>query len=546
MNKNVTLYVLFLAFTFQSVGLFAQRAASPYTGRIDDELIVQLAGTAAPQALLQRINSRHAGSAYYERLVAGRFNIHLFRFEPAAWPEEELLHWLEQQPEVQAVQYNYAVESRREPNDPDYPLQWGPGRIGAPQVWDVTTGGLTANGDTIVVAILDSGFDLAHSDLQGNIWQNPGEIPNDGLDNDQNGYPDDTFGWNFKNDSNVMSVDDHGTSVAGILGARGDNSNGISGLNWNVKLMLFATGYVDEIVSAYEYVIDQRDRYNKSMGQEGAFVVATNASIGLPTPTFCDDQPLWGSMYDLMGEVGILTGAGTVNSSRNVDVEGDMPTTCESDFILTVTNTTIDDEKYFSSGYGKVSIDMGSPGQESYSLKPNDRYGSFGGNSAAAPHLTGAIALLYSLPCEELATDALLNPEATALFIRSVFIEGVDHLSQLENYTVTGGRLNVFNAMELVNEACGGTTGPLEILSIYPNPATSDLKVIYETPDFEDYQLRVYNALGQLMLRTDVRPMRFSQKVFSIDVSQWPHGGYWLTLQKGDERLVEPFLVVHY
>lgn len=546
MKKTATLYLFFLAFFFLPNVISAQPAVSA-AGRVDDELIVRLVEKAGPEALLQRLNGRHPGSVFYERTVADRFNIHLLRFEPAAWPGEGLLRWLEQQPEVQAVQYNYAVEFRREPDDPDYPLQWGLERIGAPMVWDIATGGLTANGDTIVVAILDSGFDLEHNDLAGNVWQNAGEIPNDGIDNDSNDYTDDTFGWNFKTGSNTMSVDDHGLSVAGIVGARGNNGAGVSGVSWNVKLMLFVTGYVDEIVSAYAYVIEQRDRYNKSLGQNGAFVVATNASFGLPTPTFCDAQPVWGGMYGLMGEVGVLTGAGTVNSSRNVDVDGDMPTTCESDFIITVTNTTIDDEKYLSAGYGKVSIDMGAPGQESYSLKPNNRYGSFGGTSAAAPHLTGAIALLYSLPCEGLADDALLNPEATALFIRSVLIDGVDPLPGLENFTATGGRLNLFNAMELVNEACGGTAGPLEILNIYPNPVSSVLKVEYETPDFEDYQARVYNALGQLVFRSNVRPMRFSGKVFTIDVSQWAQGAYYLILQnEGGDRKVKPFLVVHY
>ncbi|MCB0552766.1 MAG: S8 family peptidase [Phaeodactylibacter sp.] len=547
MKKMILRNIIFLAFTLLLHPLFAQpTATATATGRVEDELIVQLAEKANPETLLQRINGRHAGSANFERIVAARFHIYLLRFDPAAWPQESLLHWLEGQSEVQAVQYNYAVEFRQEPNDPDYPLQWGLERIGAPGVWNIATGGLTANGDTIVVAILDSGYDLNHTDLKDNVWQNLGEIPDDGIDNDSNDYVDDTYGWNFKNDTNVMTVDDHGLSVAGIVGARGNNSIGVSGVNWNVKLMLFATAYVDEIVSAYEYVIEQRDRYNKSMGQEGAFVVATNASFGLPTPTFCDAQPIWGGMYDLMGKVGILTGAGTVNSSRNVDMEGDMPTTCESDFILTVTNTTIEDEKYLSAGYGKVSIDMGSPGQESYSLKPNDRYGSFGGTSAAAPHLTGAIALLYSLPCQDLATDALLNPEATALFIRNMLLNGVDLLPQLENFTATGGRLNVFNAMELVNEACGGTTGPLEILTVFPNPATDYLRVKYETPDFDPYELRVFNALGQLVLRTDIRPMRFSQKLFSIDVSQWPHGAYYLAIQRAKERIVKPFLVSHY
>ena len=88
--------------------------------------------------------------------------------------------------------------------------------------------------------------------------------------------------------------------------------------------------------------------------------------------------------------------------------------------------------------------------------------------------------------------------------------------------------------------------GPLEILTVFPNPATDYLRVKYETPDFDPYELRVFNALGQLVLRTDIRPMRFSQKLFSIDVSQWPHGAYYLAIQRAKERIVKPFLVSHY
>ena len=212
MKKMILRNIIFLAFTLLLHPLFAQPTATA-TGRVEDELIVQLAEKANPETLLQRINGRHAGSANFERIVAARFHIYLLRFDPAAWPQESLLHWLEGQSEVQAVQYNYAVEFRQEPNDPDYPLQWGLERIGAPGVWNIATGGLTANGDTIVVAILDSGYDLNHTDLKDNVWQNLGEIPDDGIDNDSNDYVDDTYGWNFKNDTNVMTVDDHGLSA---------------------------------------------------------------------------------------------------------------------------------------------------------------------------------------------------------------------------------------------------------------------------------------------------------------------------------------------
>ncbi|MCB9264151.1 MAG: S8 family peptidase [Lewinellaceae bacterium] len=520
----------------------AQMAAAG-SGKVKNELLVQLDKETGISALLEKINRQKPASALHKRVASRRLNIHLLEFNPTAWPAESLQEWLKAQKEVQAVQYNYAVEFRQEPNDPDFERQWGLSRIGAPGVWDISTGGVTANGDTIVVAILDSGCDLSHPDLQGNIWSNSGEIPGDGIDNDNNGYIDDTFGWNFIDDNNEMKVNGHGLAVTGLVGASGNNGMGVTGINWNIKLMACAIQYVDQIISAYEYVIDQRQRYNESGGTEGAFVVATNASFGLPTPTFCDEQPIWGSMYDQLGNVGVLTGAGTANRNVNVDEEGDMPTSCESDYIITVTNMNEDEEKELSSGYGQISIDMAAPGQNSYSLWLFDRYAVFDGNSAAAPHLTGAIALLYSLPCKELASDALANPQETALFIRSVLLDGAEPLAGFEGITATGGLLNVFNAMELINESCGSSTGPLDILRIYPNPAASSFFVEYETPDFEPYDFRVYNALGQLMYRNTEAPIRFSTKRLEIDTRNWAPGVYFVAIQRGDEREVEPVMV---
>lgn len=537
-NRTILLSLILFLYQFAHAQL-----VDPATGQVTNELLVQLEENTTLASLLDKANHRRPGSVLHKRTAARRFNIHLLQFDPAAWPGESLLGWLRVQKGVQAAQYNYQVAFRQEPNDPEFPRQWGLSRIGAPEVWDVSTGGLTANGDTIVIAVLDDGCDLNHPDLQGNIWSNPGEIAGDGIDNDDNGYIDDTYGWNFIDDSNVMKVNSHGLSVIGIAGAQGNNGMGITGVNWNVKMMICAIQYVDEIISAYEYVIGQRRLYNETNGAEGAFVVATNASFGLVTPTFCDQQPIWGSMYDLLGAQGVLTGAGTANQNVNVDEVGDMPTSCESDFIVTVTNMNEEEEKEPRSGFGEVSIDMGAPGQNSYSLALFGRYAVFNGTSYSAPYLTGAIALLYSLPCSELASDALSNPRETALLIRSALIGGAEPLASFEGLTATGGILNVFNAMEILSEACGGSSGPLGILKIFPNPASSGFFVEYETPDFEPYDFRVYNALGQEMYRDTRTPNRFAAKRLEIDASNWAPGVYFVAIQRGNDREVKPVLV---
>lgn len=526
----------------------ALRLASPMveaeSGRVVNELIVQLRPGERLADLLPYINNRRPASAISPRTVAATLNMHLLRFDPSQWPGESLKAWLERQKAVEGVQYNYQLEFRHRPNDPEYNFQWGAERIGMPEVWATTQGGgVSALGDTIVVAILDSGFDLEHEDLVGNIWANPAEIPGDGVDNDNNGYIDDAHGWDYNSDSPEIAYGDHGLAVAGVLGAKGNNDQGIAGINWNIKMMLFTITYVDDIISAYEYVLEQRQRYNESNGQEGSFVVATNASFGLATPIFCEEQPLWGSMYDLMGEEGVLTGAGAANRDRNVDEVGDVPTTCESDFLLTVLNGTEEEERQSASAYGAVSIDMAAPGENSHSLRLSNGYGTFNGNSAAAPHLTGAIAMLYSLPCELLAEEAIANPSETALWIRSVLLENVDPQPGFEGITASGGRLNVRNAMDAIADQCGGTNGPLELLSLFPNPASERLTINYETPDNEPYEFRIYNALGQLVYRNQDLPNRFGTKTLEVNVGDWPQGLYTVSVQRGNEQFSRKLIV---
>jgi subtilisin family serine protease len=551
MNKMTILRAVLLslcALAAAMPGAMAQAASHPAAadGRLDNEIIVQLAEKQTPQALLRRLDPAQAAAVIELRPVAPRFNIHLLRFDLAAWPGGELLEAIAKQPGVLAAQHNYALESRNLPNDPDYPLQWGLERIQAPEAWAATTGGKTAKGDPIVIAVLDLGFDLEHEDLRDNIWMNLGEIPGDGIDNDGNGYIDDTFGWNFIDSSNQMTPNNHGLSVAGIIGAKGDNGIGIAGVGWDFQLMLFPVLYVDDIIAAYAYVVQQRALYNQTLGQQGAFVVATNASFGLTRPVFCEEQPVWASMYDSLGAVGVLTAAATAKSNLNVDVEGDMPTSCDSPYLIKVTNTTYEDVKFISAGYGKKSIDLGAPGQGSYSLKLNDSYGDFGGTSAAAPHVAGAIGLLYSMPCEELADQALRSPAEVARFIRRVLLAGVDPLPALRDLTATGGRLNVANAMQAALAECGLVERPLEIAKLFPNPASGLLAAEYEAPGFEPHEVLVYNALGQLVFRDAVQPVPFRRRRYELEVGGWPPGAYVLVIQRGKERAAKPFVVLRY
>jgi subtilisin family serine protease len=471
--------------------------------------------------------ARDGGGIWLEKKLSKAANINLIGYDTLTVNALNLLEEIKKDPQVEYACFDISVESRGDmPDDPNLASQWGLFTIGTEKVWELTKGGVSALGDTIVVAILDTGFDINHEDLKGNIWINKGEKPGDKMDNDQNGYIDDVSGWNFIHQNATHVADNHGSSVAGIIGAKGNNGKGISGMNWHVKLMVFETRLVSDIIAAYDYIIDQRERYNRTKGKQGAFVVTTNASFGV-NKIKCVDQPLWGEMYDRLGAAGILSAAGAANNPWNVDEVGDMPTTCKSDYLMTVLNTNPKDERYAGSAFGAVSIDMGAPGQNSFSTRNNNEYGVFHGNSAAAPHLAGAIALLYSIPRQKLAEDAMAFPAQTAMKIRNLLLNNVDKVPSLVSLTSTGGRLNVFSSMLKLLDIYPEkkpelTTGKI---LVYPNPSIDEIYVEIAKPENETGLLSIFNAMGQ-----QVKQIFMPEGVNRARVmtNGWKPGNYWV------------------
>jgi subtilisin family serine protease len=316
-----------------------------------------------------------------------------------------------------------------------------------------------------VVCVIDDGIQSTHPDIAPNLWVNEAEIPNNGIDDDDNGFVDDYRGWDTgANTDAVYDGGGHGTPVAGIVGAKGNNGIGVSGVNWDVKLMIVqgGTGVESEVLEAYSYPLTMRLMYNESNGEEGAFVVSTNASWGVDFGQPAD-APLWCAFYDELGEAGILSCGATINGNQNVDVVGDLPTACPSEYLISVTNMNRNDIKVTGAGYGLETIDLGAFGQDTWTTNGFGGYSGFGGTSGATPHVSGIIALMYSLPCPELMSLAQADPAAAAALVRDAIFEGVDPNESLEGITTTGGRLNAFNTAQLLLSTCGPCPPPYGI-----------------------------------------------------------------------------------
>ena len=388
-----------------------------------------------------------------KRQLSKRLNIWLFEINDNNKElREDKMRRLNANADVRVIQNNHTNITLREaiPDDPYYYQQWAPAIMNLPQAWEeFTTGGVTATGDTIVVAVIDGGADWTHEDL--NCWENAHEIPNNGIDDDGNGYIDDFHGWNAYNHNGYVGSNNHGTHVSGIIGAIGNNGKGVCGVNWNVKVMPIGGSSSNEsiVVEAYSYVLEMRARYNETDGEEGAFIVATNSSFGVDYGN-PDDYPIWCSMYDEMGNVGILSCGAGPNLNVNVDVVGDVPSACPGNYLIGITNTTSDDVKYTGAGYGINNIDIGAPGTSIYSTLPNNNYSNMTGTSMATPQVSGTIALMYAALPEEMMIACKNDPANFCLSVRHHLLNGADHLPSLDGLVASGRRLNAYGAIESV------------------------------------------------------------------------------------------------
>ena len=435
---------------------------------ISTELILQL----------EEGNKPSASKGQYE-LISPTFNVYRIRFsrisEAKKFFEETLL-----KEHTQVIHYNRRIQFRDTlPNDPDFGLQYAFQNtlnagfdVQASDAWDISRGGISARGDTVVIAVIDDGVEIEHEDLKENIFVFKNEIAGTGLDNDGNGYVDDVNGYNVLSGSGELLAERHGTGVAGIIGARGDNERLITGANWQTKILPVTMGQdatVAEVIKAYEYILDQRRLYNASEGAQGAYIVAANNSFGLEGFTY-ESAPYWCDFFDTLGQEGIITVAAAPNRIFDIDEIGDLPTVCPSPYLITVASTNFRQE-WVSSGISTEHVDVTSYGGNVLTLGLNNST-SFSQNStsSAAAMVSGLIGLMYSVPCADFVDEVHEDLSLVYLPVRNALFGGLESKSFLENKTSTGGITNFYETLRILAESCDTCLAPQEVNFSFINP----------------------------------------------------------------------------
>jgi hypothetical protein len=472
--------------------------------RINGEAIVQLKSDRDIATFVSDMNSQLGLTAEVKvsHSIYPRMNLWLVEFNEDEIPMRDFLYYANSHNTVEHAQVNHIVTQRLVPDDPFFEQQWHHQQandhdIDSELAWDITTGGTTPTGDEIVVCVVELGGGKWNTaDIIDNHWVNVHEIPLNNIDDDNNGYIDDYDGWNIVSESDIIDNDSHGTRVCSMIGSKGNNNTGVVGVNWDVKMMMVQIGSSTEAaaIAGYVYPLEMRRLYNETNGAQGAYVVATNSSWGTDNGQPAD-APIWCAMYDSLGVHGVLSCGSTTNNNSNVDLFGDLPTACPSEYLISVGRTNSMDVRA-SGGYGITTIDLAAPGDAVY-LANNTTYTNTTGTSFSSPCVAGAIALLYSAPCTAFDDNANANPAQAAALMKDFILNGVDTTTQLLGETVSGGRLNVHNSMQLLINSCdnGQCMAPYG-LDVTQSPGTLNYAINWnDLIAAEDYRLE-YRPVG--------------------------------------------------
>ena len=401
---------------------------------VADHVVVKLRTGARIETLLQRFPLLFA--QVRRRLPASNLWLLSFKEPDLDTVPRALLELRKATDLIQTVQADFIAHISATPNDTSYSSLWGMHNTGqsggtsdvdidAPEAWNLTKGSRS-----VLVGVIDTGFNYSHPDLAANAWTNPNEIGGNHLDDDGNGYIDDTRGWDFVNDDNdPMDDHGHGTHCSGTIGAVGNNGAGVVGVNWQVSIVglkfLAANG------SGANSDATEAIAYATSIG-----VLLTSNSWG-------------GGGYDALMEdaieeanaAGILFVAAAGNETNNNDINANFPASFPNDNVISVAAITRTGALASFSNYGATTVDLGAPGQDILSTHLGTAYATMSGTSMATPHVSGACALLKAY-----------RPTLTHTEIKSMLLGNAVPLASLNGQCATGGLLNAKDALDAAND----------------------------------------------------------------------------------------------
>jgi subtilisin family serine protease len=377
--------------------------------------------------------------------------------------QDETLQKLRSQGVIHRSSSDHDIVIEKIPDDPMIEsIDWitpadSPFDLGLSEAWDLTTGEAS-----ITVAIIDTGIDIKHPDLAGNLWTNPSEIDGNGVDDDDDGFIDDIHGYNFWSESGSIQDDNgHGSHIAGVIGAQGNNENGISGINWNVRLMALkftdaeGAGSTVKAIEAIDYAIGH-----------GARIINASWTIRMDEQQF-DAAALLKKAIRKADQAGLLFVDASGNQFRtgeglNIDVTPVYPAAFQLPNMITVGSLERLGGMAPYSKYGAEAVDLVAPGDGILSTLPDGKYGYMSGTSIATAFVSGAAALLLSL-----------HPDLSPEDIKSTLISAVTERDTLSGLVASSGSLHVGRAISV--------PAPTN-----PTPATTNIGGI--SPDIGTFQ----------------------------------------------------------
>lgn len=322
----------------------------------------------------------------------------------------------------------HAVSALPSPNDPLYSEQDWADRLELKRAWRLGTGSRE-----VIVAIPDTGIKLDHPDLKNRLWRNTGEIANNGIDDDANGLVDDVHGWNFYGHNNRLSDDygnkGHGTLVAGIIGAEPSNRRGISGINWNVRLMTLKTC--------------GRNGKSSTLAQVQSIIYAVKQGARLINASWGTKRgsPHLNAIFQWAHARGALIVVGSGNDGDNLERDAYYPSSFRSDSLVSVASSNSPKKLSGFSNWGVTTVHLAAPGNNVLSTANTGSWETASGTSFAAPMVTGVAALLLA-KAPTLTPTELRNAVLNAAEFRPAFLEKL----------ATGGELNAYKALRQLDE----------------------------------------------------------------------------------------------